>query len=129
MKETWKTLNQLMNKRSKSTNINLMKQDGKNISNKKEISDIMNKYFCSVGKALAEEIEDTPNPLLSGEYQLNQGNLMFEFKPIGLQDIREAIGKIKTTMGSGVDGISSFFSKSCLASHREFSCSHFQFIS
>ena len=114
MKETWKTLNQLMNKRSKSTNINLMKQDGKNISNKKEISDIMNKYFCSVGKALAEEIEDTPNPLLSGEYQLNQGNLMFEFKPIGLQDIREAIGKIKTTMGSGVDGISSFFLKVAL---------------
>ena len=39
MKETWKTLNQLMNKRSKSTNINLMKQDGKNSSNKKDISD------------------------------------------------------------------------------------------
>ena len=53
MKETWKTLHQLMNKRSKSTTIDLLKQDGKNISNKKEISDTMNKYFCSVGKALA----------------------------------------------------------------------------
>ena len=36
---------------------------------------------------------------------------MFELKPIGLQDIREAIGKIKTSIGSGVDGISSFFLK------------------
>ena len=36
---------------------------------------------------------------------------MFELKPIGLQDIREAIGKIKTSRGSGVDGISSFFLK------------------
>ena len=105
MKEIWKTLNQLMNKLSKSTNIDLLKQDDKNISNKKEMSDTMNKYFCSVGKALAEETEDTPNPLLSGEYQLNYGNLMLEFIPIGLQDIREAFGKIKTSKGSGVDGI------------------------
>ena len=101
MKETSKTLNQLMNKRSKSTNIDLLKQDDKNISKKTEMSDTMNKYFCSVGKALAEEIEDTPNPLLSGEYQLNYGNLMLEFKPIGLQDIREAIGNMKTSKGLG----------------------------
>ena len=104
-----------MNKRSKSTNIDLLKQDGKNISNKQEISDTMNKYFCSVGKALAEEIDHIPNPLLSGDYQLNPGNLMFELKPIGLQDIREAIGKIKTSMGSGVDGISTFFLKFALS--------------
>ena len=115
MKETWKTLNQLMNKRSKSTTIDLLKQDGKNISNRKEISDTMNKYFCSVGKALAVEIGDTPNPLLSGECQLNPGNLMFELEPIGLQDIREAIVQIKTSKGSGVDGISSFFLKFALS--------------
>ena len=52
MKETWKTLNQLMNKRSKSTNIDLLKQDGKNICNKKEISDTMNKYFVQLEKPL-----------------------------------------------------------------------------
>ena len=39
---------------------------------------------------------------------------MFEFIPIGLQDIREAFGKIKTSKGSGVDGISSFFLKLAL---------------
>ena len=122
MKETWKTLNQLMNKRFKSTNIDLLKEDDKNISNRKEISDTMNKYFCSVGKALAEEIENTPNPLLSGEYQLNPGNLMFELKPIELQDIREAIGKIKSSW------YLEFVSKTCLASHRELACSNFQFI-
>ena len=39
---------------------------------------------------------------------------MFEFIPIGLQDIREAIGKIKTSKGSGVDVISSLFLKLAL---------------
>ena len=39
---------------------------------------------------------------------------MFELKPIRLQDIREAIGQIKTSVGSVVDGISSFFLKFAL---------------
>ena len=60
MKETWKTLNQLMNKRPKSTNIDLLKQDGMNISNKKEITDTMNKYFCSVGKPLQRRLRKLP---------------------------------------------------------------------
>ena len=58
--------------------------------------------------------KDVPNPLLSGEYQLNPSNLKFAFKPIRLQDIREKIGKIKTSKGSGADGISSFFLKLAL---------------
>ena len=52
----------------------------------------MNQYFSSAVKALAEEIEDFPNPMLSGEYQLNPSNLKVSFKPIRLEDIREAIG-------------------------------------
>ena len=57
-------------KRSKTTNIDQLKQEGNVINNKKAISDTMNQYFCSVGITLAEEIEDSPNPLLSGEYHL-----------------------------------------------------------
>ena len=55
-----------MIKQSKSTKTDLLKQDGKDIINKKEIYDTMNQYLCSVGKALAQEIENVPNPLMSG---------------------------------------------------------------
>ena len=50
-KETWKTLNQLMNKRSKTTNIDYLKQEGIVISNKKAISDTMNQFFLLHGNS------------------------------------------------------------------------------
>ena len=110
-KETWKALNQLMNKRSTTTNIDQLKQEGNVSSNKKDISDNMNQYFSSVGTTLAEEIEDSPNPLLSGEYHLNTRNSIFKFSPLQARDVREAIDKIKTSKGYGTDRISSYFLK------------------
>ena len=66
MKESWKTINQVVNRRSKSTNIDLLKGPGGEIVNKQEISYTMNDNFCSVGKDLASKIEDAPNPMLTG---------------------------------------------------------------
>ena len=111
MEESWKTINQVLNKRSKSTNIDLLKGPGGEIVNKQEISNTMNDYFCSVGKDLASKIEDAPNPMLTGEYNLNPDNRRFNFRPIVVQDIRDAIGKIKTSKSLGSDNISSYFLK------------------
>ena len=98
-KETWKALHKLMNKRSKTTNIDELKQEGNVISKKKDIYDTMNQYFSSVGTTLAEEIEDSPNPLLSGEYHQNTRNSIFKFSPLWVRDVREAIDKVKTSKG------------------------------
>ena len=52
-KESWKALKQIMNKRSKTTNIDHLKQEGNVISNKKKaIYDTMNQIFCSIGTTL-----------------------------------------------------------------------------
>ena len=57
MKETWKITNELFNKRSKSTNITSLKDRDDDISGKRETSNTMNSYFCSVGEELAEKID------------------------------------------------------------------------
>ena len=101
----------MLNKRSKSTNIDLLKGPGGEIVSKQEISNAMNEYFCSVGKDLASKIEDAPNPMLTGEYNLNPDNRRFNFRPIVVQDIRDAMGKIKTSKSLGSDNISSYFLK------------------
>ena len=45
MEESWKTINQLLNKRSKTTNIESLKDDkGNNIADKREIAETMNKF-------------------------------------------------------------------------------------
>ena len=50
MKETWKITNDLLNKRSKSTNINSLNVGNIEIVDKRVISNTMNSYFCSVGE-------------------------------------------------------------------------------
>ena len=49
MKESWKTIYELLNKRSKSSNIDSLKESGSQTVHRKNIPDVMNGYFCSVG--------------------------------------------------------------------------------
>ena len=113
MKETCRTLNQILNKRSKSTNIVCIKDQDKELVGKKEIAESMNQFFCYVGKDLASEIDDTPNPLLSGDYTINFQEKRFEFRAIQDQELRDSVGKLKNSK-SFSDDISSFFLKLAL---------------
>ena len=114
MKESWKTINQILNKRSKTTNIESLKAyKGNNIGDKREIVE-MNKGFCLIGKDLAKNIKEKPNPLLTGEYQINKEGKTFRFGEISEQNIGDAIGKIKTAKSFGHDTISSYFLKLAL---------------
>ena len=80
----------------------------------KEIAESMNQFFCSVGKDLASEIDDAPNPLLSGGYKINFQERRFEFRAIQEQELRDAVGKLKNSKSFGDDNISSFFLKLAL---------------
>ena len=72
MKESWKAISELLNKRSKSSNIDCLKESGSEILHKIDISNAMNSFFCSVGKGLADKIEPAPNPLLAGNYEISK---------------------------------------------------------
>ena len=50
IKETWKTVNQLINKRSKTTNILSIKEDEKVISNPQDIAETTNHFFVTLEK-------------------------------------------------------------------------------
>ena len=80
MKESWKTINLLFNKRSKSTNVDLLRDQNKTISNMGEISQSMNSFFCSIGKDLASTIEDGYDPLIFCDYFLHSDAAKFAFK-------------------------------------------------
>ncbi len=111
MKESWKAVNELLNKRSKSSNINCLKDSDTETFQKKDISDAMNSFFCSIGKDLADKIDFVPNPLLTGDYEINPNKAKFCFKSIKVEHIRAAFAKIKTAKSFGVDNISSYFLK------------------
>ena len=71
MKETWKIKKDLLNNRSKSTNINSLKFGNVETVDKREISNTMDTDFCSVGEEFADKIEDCANTLLAGVSSTN----------------------------------------------------------
>ena len=91
MKECWKITSKLLNKCSKSTNITYIKDGDNEIREKREISNTMNNYFCSVGEDLAKNVEKSSNPLLTCKYTVNQTAVCFEFKDVECTHIRDAI--------------------------------------
>ena len=80
--ETWKIANDLLKQRSKSTNINSLNDRNIEMVDKREFSNAMNSYFCSVGEELANKIEDCVNFLLNGMYAVDNCNTRFHFENI-----------------------------------------------
>ena len=114
MTETWRTVHERLIKRSTSSNIDGLKELDSEIVIKKDISNTMNKYVCSIGKDLANDIDPVPNPLLCGNYEINDKKARFYFTAITIQDIRNAFAKIKTAKSFGTDCISSYLLKLAL---------------
>ena len=113
-KESWKAINELLNKRSKSSSIDCLEESGTEILNKKDVSNAMNNYFCNIGNDLADKIQPAANTLLSEEFEVNKDRAKFRFKAIELKDIRDAFAKVKTTKSFGVDNIFRYFLKRAL---------------
>ena len=114
MKGSWKTINELLNKRSKSSNIDSLKESGSETVHRKDIPDVRNSYFCSVGKDLADKISQVPNSLLSGDFEMIKTEAKFHFRTIGVQEIRDTFAKVKTAKSFGIDNIPSYFLKLAL---------------
>ena len=72
LKQSWKTINLLLNKRSKTTNIDSLKVHEQEINNDHDIANSMNDYFCSVGRNLSDNIPAQPNPNVLGYLNLLQ---------------------------------------------------------
>ena len=65
MKESWKLTNALLNKRSKSANISSLIEGDTVIQTRRDISNAMSNYYCSIGRELADNIGQSPNPLFT----------------------------------------------------------------
>ena len=72
MKESRQTINQLLNKRSKSINIDSLSDSSQIFFDKQRMSDKMNQFFCSFGK--------TPHHiyLITNSHQFKLQNLKYK---------------------------------------------------
>ena len=110
-KLTWSTVNKLINKQSKSTQIHSLKVDGTIIKDSESIANKRNDYFCSVGDKLSNKSPYKETSLLKGDYDINPSATHFIFSPMQPQELLKAINKCKSSHGLGLDGVSSFLLK------------------
>ena len=82
MNNSWQTINQLLNKRSQSTNIVSLKESNQTVFGKQRISNKINDYFCSIGERLAADIFHISKSLLSKEICINGDWSIFDFREI-----------------------------------------------
>ena len=114
LKNTWKTINKVLNKKSKTTNISSINIEGKHISDSAGVAESMNDFLCTIGETLNEKIPRAKNPLLENDYEVNPQKTMFNFHDIDTSQVRKVFGKLKTSKGCGNDGIASCFLKIAL---------------
>lgn len=101
----WKCVNQICNKSSQKTQIENIKTSGSQIiTNKTEIANQFNKFFCEVGENLAKDI----NPCQNYTEQISWSNKSLYFlKETSDQEIRKIIKQLKLKKAPGPDGIRS----------------------
>ena len=125
LKNTWKTVNNVLNTKSRTTNISSISIEGKHISSSAGIAESMNGFFCTIGETLSGKIPRAKTPLLENEYQVNPQKAMFNFHVIDTFQLGKVFGKLKTSKGCGNDGIASCFLKIALPVISESLCDIF----
>ena len=96
---------------SKTTNISSLVVDEECLTKSSEIADSMNDYFCNIGSELSSKIPNLENPLLNGDYSINEKHARFHFETIRPDELSKIMNKFKTSQSSGIDGISCSFLK------------------
>ena len=99
LQESWKTINQLLNRKSEITNIDNVKVESRDIKNPLEIVYAMSDYFCSVVENFPNKIKPQPNPLLSNEYTIVENTTRFEFVAINTVAAKKNLSKMKNSFG------------------------------
>ena len=109
-------INEIINKKSKSTNTDCIKNCGQEVSNSREIANVMNHCICTVGTSLAKNIEETENSFLLGRHKIKSSAPSFRPCSDGNGTERNAIvpksGTLRGCVQTGPLQIEPFRSKS-----------------
>ena len=77
MKKTWKSINQCLNKNSKSNKIMHIKDANNKDVKSKDMANAFNEHFVNVGSNLAQQLSQSHHP---PEYYIKRMDKIFSFK-------------------------------------------------
>ena len=102
-KEGWRTINLLLNKKSKSILINELKIGDSIVTGDKNIAKAFNNYFSTIGEKLSENLSCNITDPLNYVTPVTE---VFELNNITMDELRCEIFKAKAGKSTGLDKIS-----------------------
>ena len=114
-KDAWKLLKEIEKKADSNGPPKKLRIDGEVTADKKKIADHMNKFFIEKVEKNILEIDKTNAKYSPSDHfrsHMREPNELFEFTKVNLQEVEEAIDKLKPGRGAGRDEISNFIIKS-----------------
>ena len=92
-------------KHKKSNLLNKLNIDGQFLTDKKRISEELNKFFCNIGEELQSKIHNSIENCYQNFLPAKNDNSMF-LGPVNYKEVLGEIKKLKTKKAPGPDGIS-----------------------
>ena len=86
----WKTINKLINKKSKTTIISEVKTENGSFTDPKEITNVLNEYFYNIGYNLAENLESTS---VQPSSHVDQSETEFKLDPVTETEVYKYLSK------------------------------------
>ena len=105
-KSAWKTINGLLGKQNKKTNINELIIDEKKVTNPMDIAESFNDYFSEIGPKLAENINHN-NSNYFQQYMKRAKSEFTAFKPVPVHYVYHLLSKLQNNKATGIDKIPS----------------------
>ena len=105
-KSAWKTINSLLGKQNKITNVNELIIDDKKVTSPSDIAESFNEYFSEIGPKLADNI-DQNNSNCFQQYIKKAESEFATFEPVTVNHVFHLLSKLQSTKATGIDKISS----------------------
>ena len=106
MKKTWLTINEIINKSNRNSNVpdHLIINDSK-VTDKKIIAEEFNKFFVNIGPQLSSNIISSDIGSFK-DYLLYPSRHTFEFNPVSVEEVSKVIDKLHSKPSAGFDRMS-----------------------
>ena len=101
-KDSWKYINELLDRKPKRTAVNQLKVDGQTVAGNENIANEFNKFFCEIGPKMAEKI---PTNNVDHLQYITPCTSLFAFKQISVKDLTNVLNKLGTKNAEGPDKI------------------------
>ena len=102
-KESWQAINELLNKKPKTTHVTQLNVDDQVITGDTNIADCFNQYFSSIGCKLSNNVQNiNVDPMTF----VTPTESSFHFSCISVQETFDALNQLNLRKSPGLDGIS-----------------------